>query len=70
MQSMPNMVSDTLEALSQQSKEVAEKPAGMQARVAAGQDLIAPYRFRLRRLKCCQLRPVLCQHLLSIRRPA
>ena len=39
MHAMTNMVSDTLEALSQQSKVVAEDPAGMQARVAAGQDL-------------------------------
>ena len=41
MQAMTNMVSDTLEALSQQSKEVAEDPAGIQARVAAGQSLAA-----------------------------
>ena len=39
MHAMTNMVSDTLEALSQQSKVVAEDPAGMQARVAAGQNL-------------------------------
>ena len=41
MQAMTNMVSDTLEALSQQSKEVAENPAGIPAPVAAGQSLTA-----------------------------